>query len=229
MTEDPLTGTGLPPFSVRDCAHTALATGIHAEDLKELRDGLARAPLGSLYQHFWARLLRPQFDEPEYNNDFASWAYHGLHDKVLAERLAVIDPAGFEGLESLRQEVIEVLEERLDDGPSASWSNADQPFFFVQSQIVVFDTGLRLSSPSELASAVAELSTGSIFYHFIDARRRTPDRRDDFALWLSAFGEPCASVAQELARVDPYFSSLKEVRRILADILGRHCGRETDQ
>ncbi|MBI5439925.1 MAG: hypothetical protein HY900_01805, partial [Deltaproteobacteria bacterium] len=127
-------GMELPPFSVKDCAHTALATGIRAEDLKELRDGVSRAPLGSLYQHFCGRLLQPRFDEPEYSNDFASWAYHGLHDKVLAERLAVIDPADFEGLEPLRQEVLEVLEERLDEGPSASWPNADQPFFFVQSQ-----------------------------------------------------------------------------------------------
>ncbi|MBI5440987.1 MAG: hypothetical protein HY900_07235, partial [Deltaproteobacteria bacterium] len=85
---------------------------------------------------------------------------------------------------------------------------------------------MRLGSPRELASAAGGLSTGSIFYHFIDARSRTPDRRDDFTSWLVAFGGPCAAVAQEIGQVDPYFSSLKEVRRIVSEILGRHCGEE---
>lgn len=214
------------PFSVRDCALTALATGVIAENLREFRDGLLRVPAGSLYQHFWGRLLQPRFDEPEYVNDFASWAYHSLHDKPLAERLATIDPVDFEGLDGLRHEVLEVVEERLDEGDALSRSLAEQPFFFLQSQIVVFDTGLVFQTPPELAAAIAELSTGSIYYHFIDARRRTDDRRDDFSAWLSAFGEPCASVVGELCRIDPYFSSLKEVRRILSEVLCSRCGEE---
>jgi len=50
---------------------------------------------GSIYHHFWGRLLQSQFDEPEYNNDFAAWVYHGLHEKALAEHLSVIDPTDY--------------------------------------------------------------------------------------------------------------------------------------
>ena len=211
-----------PSFSVKDCALTALATGIRAENLKELRDGLLRVPLGSIYQHFWGRLLQPRFDEPEYNNDFASWAYHALHEMPLAERLSVIDPAGVDDLEALRHELVEVVEQRLDEGGMVPWAKADQYFHFIQSQIVVFDTGLQLEGPKDLPAIVPDLSTGSIFYHFIDARRRGPDRRDDFSRWLSDFGDECASVVEHLGRIDPYFSSLKGIQRRLAEICREH-------
>jgi hypothetical protein len=229
MDSPEATGPGAPPFSVRDCAHTALSTGIHAESLKELREAMLRVPVGSIYQHFWGRLLQPRFDEPEYNNDIASWCFHSLHDKPLAERLSVIDPAQYPDLESLRQEVVEVMEQRLDEGGELAWERAAQPFYFVHSQIVVFDTGLELHSPLELAAVVPELSTGSIFYHFIDARRRTSGRSDDFSLWVSSFGESYAGAAAELRAIDPYFSSLKETRRVLAAICERHCGRGGSQ
>jgi hypothetical protein len=203
-------------FSVKDCALIALATGYRAENLKELREALLSVPLASIYQHFWGRLLRPGFDEPEYNNDFASWAYHALHEKPLAERLAVIDPAAYGDLEGLRQRVVEVVEERLDEGGLIPWALADQQFHFIQSQLVISDAGITLKSPSELAPTILRLSTGSIFYHVIDARRRTPDRVDDFSLWLRSFGTRYSRVLDALARVDPYFSSLVVLRRIFA-------------
>ncbi|MEJ2700769.1 MAG: DUF5752 family protein, partial [Desulfuromonadales bacterium] len=69
------------PFAIRDCALITLASGVQAQTLKEFREGLKKVPAGSISHHFWGRLLRPQFDEPEYNNDFASWASRGLHDR----------------------------------------------------------------------------------------------------------------------------------------------------
>jgi hypothetical protein len=52
-----------------------------------------------MYFHFWAGLLRPHFLDPEYPNDFGAWAYHSLHDKILAERLSIINPADFASLD----------------------------------------------------------------------------------------------------------------------------------
>jgi hypothetical protein len=45
---------------------------------------------------------------------------------------------------------------------------------------------MTLEKPAELATAMLNLTTSSIFYHFIDARRRTSDGRDDFSDWLTA-------------------------------------------
>lgn len=213
------------PFAIMDCALITLATGVRAQTLKEFREGLHRIPLDSVDHHFWGRLLRPQFDEPEYNNDFASWAYRGLHDKPLAERLSMVTPTNFSDLESLRQEVIEVVEQRLDESELIPWAKGDQQFLFLKSQVVVFDTDLRCSEPCDLLSHLPQLSTGSIYYHFIDARSRTPERCDDFSAWLGGFGDRYAELARHLTRVDPYFSSLKELKSLVTGIFQQHCGR----
>ena len=206
------------PFAVKDCALITIATGIKVQNLKEFAIALKDVPLGSIYHHFWGRLLRALFDEPEYNNDFASWASRGLRDKPLAEQLSMVIPTDYEDLEGLRQELIEVVEQRLDVSEYVPWSQADQQFHFLKSQIVIFDTGLRYDNPAELVPQISKLSTGSIYYHFIDARNRTEERHDDFSSWLSGFGNEFDKLSKDLCSVDPYFSSLKEIRLIVSNI-----------
>lgn len=210
--------TTLPPFAVRDCALITLATGVRVQNLREFREGLKKVPAGSIVHHFWGRLLQPVFDEPEYNNDFASWAYRGLHDKPLAERLSMVLPTDFEDPESLRQELLEVVEQRLDESEMVPWSMADQQFEFLRSQIVVFDTGLRFDRPADIVSYLPSLPTGSVYYHFIDARMRTAGRCDDFSAWLEGFDDPFAALGERLRGLDPYFSSLKEIRQMVTDV-----------
>jgi hypothetical protein len=206
------------PFAVNDCALITIATGIKVQNLKEFAVVLKDVPLGSIYHHFWGRLLRALFDEPEYNNDFASWASRGLHDKPLAEQLSMVIPTDYEDMEGLRQELVEVIEQRLDESEYVPWAKADQQFHFLKSQIVVFDTGIRYDHPAELLPQINSLSTGSIYYHFIDARNRTEERVDDFSSWLEGFGDEFKELAQNLCAVDPYFSSLKEIRLIVSNI-----------
>lgn len=210
------------PFVVKDCALAAIATGKRAQNLRELRDNLETIHPGSIYYHFWGGLLRPLFDDPEYNNDFAGWARHGLHDNRLAERLGVIDPTEFSDIDELRRELIEVIEERLDETELVPWSRGDQQFHFIRSNIIVFDTYKRIETPEELALAVPNMSIGSIFYHFIDARRRTEDSVDDFEAWLAGFGEKHASLYNKIAEIDPYFISLSDLRHQLALMFSEH-------
>jgi len=70
-----------PPFAVKDCALAAISTGQRAQNLKELRERLIGIHPGAVYYHFWGGALRPRFDDPEYNNDFASWARHALQHR----------------------------------------------------------------------------------------------------------------------------------------------------
>ena len=100
------------PFEVKDCALIALATGRRAQNIRELKEILRSIDADSVYYHFWGTLLRPRFDNPQYHNDFAIWIAHQLHDKVLAERLALLDPTDFDSVDQLRGEIIEILEER---------------------------------------------------------------------------------------------------------------------
>jgi hypothetical protein len=211
-------------FAIKDCALAIIATGRRAQTLRELRDILRDIHPGCIYHHFWGTLLRPQFSDREYNNDFATWCHHSLHDNRAAERLAVIDPADYVDLEELRQELIEVIDERLDETELMLFARADQQFHFARSVIVVFDTHRRLSRPAELTTALPELSVGSIYYHFIDARRREPVGVDDFRAWLSGLGPQYDGLCNSLAEVEPYFESLFVLRDRLAELFSQQFG-----
>ena len=179
------------PFAIKDCSLLAIATGIRAENLREMRDSLITVHPGSIYHHFWGALMRLRFVEPEYNNDFASWVNRALGDKTLAERLAVIDPTDFD-LETLRQNLIEIIEQRMDEIQWLAWAPPETAFRFIRSQLVIFDTRRRISTPEDFADAIPQMSLGSLFYHFIDARRRNESGEDDFRVWVAGFGEsPC--------------------------------------
>ena len=206
------------PFFIKDCALIAIATGKRAYNLRDLRDNLRNIHPGSIYYHFWGGLLRPRFDDPEYNNDFAAWVSHSLHDKKLAECLSIIDPKEFSTTEDLKQELIEVIEERMDEIEFLAWAKREERFDFIRSQIIIFDTQKKIFKPQEFARFLPGMSVGSIFYHFIDARFRAPDATDDFQSWLKGFGNIYVDLRQQIKEIDPYFSTLTELRSELANL-----------
>jgi hypothetical protein len=216
--------TEAEPFAVKDCALIAIATGKRAHNLRELREHLLTVDADSIYHHFWGGLLRPRFDDPEYNNDFAAWAFRGLHDEKLAERLGMVDPTDFDDLEALRQRLIDIIEERLDESEMVPWSRPDKQFSFITTHLVVFDTHRQLHEAKDFVTAIPNMSIGSIFYHFIDARRRTPDKVDDFRAWLSGYGKKYKGLISQLADVDPFFPTLSELRDQLASLFKGYFG-----
>jgi len=214
------------PFEIKDCALASLATGKKAQNLKELNKTIGDVDQGSLYYHFWGGLLQPRFDDPEYNNDFASWVRHTLHDKVLAERLGMIDPTEYPDLEELRERLHDIIEERLDEVEYLSWCKIDEQFHFIKSQIVVFDTNRLITKPAELVESIPKMTSSSIFYHFIDARRRTFGHIDDFSSWLYGFESEYEDLIHDLSTIDPFFSSLTELRSQLSSMVGDFFGRK---
>jgi Family of unknown function (DUF5752) len=219
-----VSGVCAEAFALKDCALLSLATGLHAQDLREFRDGLRAASLSSIYHHFWERMLRPEFDEPEYNNDFASWAFHGLRLKALAERLSIVDPTDFSDLEALRERLVEVVEQQLDEDDTVPSAAPDKQFSFLRSKLVIFDTGERFEHPAELAVALPRLTTGSVYYHFIDARWRSESRCDDLTTWLRRCGPEFDPLCARLAAFDPYFSSLEHIRDMLTNLFAEELG-----
>ena len=209
------------PFLVRDCALSAYATGLRAQNLRELRDRLAEVSAASIYYHFWGSRLYPSFEHPEYPNMFAAWVHRSLHDHRLGERLGIIDPMDFQDLEALRQELIEVIEQRLEETEVVAWSAPDDQFYFMHSRVVVFDTPRTIEHPTELAQVLATLSPSSIFYHFIDARMRMPDL-DDFRAWLIGYGDEFLDLVEALSTVDLFFVPLAELRQTLVDVVAAH-------
>ena len=206
------------PFAVKDCALIAISTGRHARNLRELAMHLADVHVGTLYHHFWGGRMQPSFDEPEFQNDFAGWVRHAIHDYELAERLGILDPTNFPSLEALRSEMLDLIDERLGSTDHPQWALADQPFSFIRSQIVIYDTHIRITEPKEFRKYAPAFSAGSVYYHFIDARRREPVGVDDFRAWLTEFGGEYDFVRARLEAVDPYFRSLSALKERLAHI-----------
>ena len=205
-----------PPFRVLDCALTTLSLGRSARNLRELRDHLSTVEVQSISHHFYDALLRPAFDDPEYRNDFALWTRRQLHDAPLAERLGVIDPGDFDDLEELRQHLIEVVEDRLSEASDVPQAARGKEFHFLKSQRVVLDTGLRAETPEDLGKLIPRLSTGTIYSHVIEVRRRQPHQADEFSAWLAQWGARYEPLCDRIRAVDFHLWSLSEMRDRIA-------------
>jgi hypothetical protein len=204
------------PFKVRDCALISRMGGIDpAMNLRELRERVVVCPVECIFHHFYETLIRPSFDDPEFRNDFAVWVSRQLRDRVLAERLGILNPYDFKDFEELRGAIVELIDERLSEIPYVPWVPKGQEFHFLQAVTVVFDTGVELHSPQDLVEHLPKMSLSTIYYHFVEARRRTPTRLDDFTVWMSDLQNPPQALIQSFRQIDFYFMALPEMKEKL--------------
>ncbi|HEX9849869.1 DUF5752 family protein [Candidatus Deferrimicrobium sp.] len=214
----------MTPFEVKDCALLTRMSGLPpAFNLRELRERIAACSDNVLFHHYCETTLRPTFDNPDYRNDFAVWSKLYLGDRVLAERLGILDPYSFPSLGDLRAATLEVIDERLGELTMIPWARPGDEFFFMEATTVMFSAGVRISHPSELADAVREMTNGSIYYHYLEARRRSPIEKDDFTAWLleNEDGGRNRPYIEALASIDFHFHSLADLRKELATRLSR--------
>lgn len=212
----------MPPFEVKDCALLARMSGLPpAFNLRELRERIAACSENVLFHHFCETTLRATFDNPDYRNDFAVWSKLYLGDRVLAERLGILDPYAFSSLGALRAATLEVIDERLGESTTIPWARPGDEFYFMEATTVVFDTGIRIPHPRELAASIGGMTVGSVYYHFLEARRRPPFGNDDFSAWLheNDAGGKNIPYVEALARIDFYFHTLPHLRKELARVL----------
>lgn len=204
------------PFEVRDCALITRMAGIDtAINLRELRERVAVCPVECLFHHFCETQIRPTFDDPEFSNDFAVWSARNLRDRVLAERLGVINPYTFESLEELREAVLEIIDDHLSMLPYIPWVPRGEDFRFMAATTVVFNADKFLETPEDLLNELPHLSDSSIYYHFIEARRRTENRTDDFSAWLEGFGKGCEELINALGKIDFYYLPLRVLKETI--------------
>ena len=213
-------------FEIEDCTLLMKMGGLPtAVNLRELRDRIAICSPDVIYYHFCETPLVPSFDNPDYRNDLAVWSKLHLGDRVLAERLGILDPYSFADLEELRNVILELIDERLSELPVVPAAPPGSEFYFKEATIVVFDTGERVEHPTGLAAAIARMTNGSIYFHFLEARRRAPMGIDDFSLWLGNFEGEFDHMVHALNSMDFAFYTLSELRNALVRALGE-CGGE---
>lgn len=208
-------------FIVMDCALLVRMSGLPpAYNLRELRDRISACGDNTLYHHFCETSLRATFDDPEYRNDFAVWAKENLADRILAERLGIIDPYDSESVSVLRLQVLDIIEDRLSE--LSPWVPNVRPggeFFFMEAVTVAFETSERIKHPAEMADAIRLMTNGSIYFHFLEGLRRPPLHKDDFSAWLLEYGPEGEQYAKAISEIDFYFKSLPALRNDLCSAL----------
>lgn len=199
------------PFVFFGCVELRQILGHRARDERELMEELERVPLGSIHYHTHSVFLRHHQITGAYPNDFANWVASQVRDQVLGERLAVVDPFGFDSLEALREELVSVIEHHIASLHPVPRVVFGDPFFFVQSHVIDVPTGQEARTLREFRRCLAAVDASAIYLHGLESRVWRGHPHGDFAGWIEhSLGLP--SLAREIARINPYLGGLEEIR-----------------
>jgi hypothetical protein len=200
------------PFSFVGCWELREMLGRSARDEQQLLEALEEIPLDSIYYHTHSFFLRHKYIAGPYPNDFATWAAIQVRDRVLGEKLGVLDPYDFENLESLRAEIVTIIEEHLSELQIIPRAIYGEPFHFMQSRIVEAPTGLKARTLTEFREILSNVDISVIYYHTFEAVLRMGRRNGDFAMWIEGQLD-LPELARKISKLDPYMTSLETIRQ----------------
>ena len=88
------------PFFFTGCWELREMVGRSARDEQQLLEAIEEIPPDSLSYHTHSFFLRHKYIAGPYPNDFATWAAIQVRDRVLGEKLGILDPYDIENLEA---------------------------------------------------------------------------------------------------------------------------------
>lgn len=208
------------PFIFYGCMELREILGKTAENEKELADLIEEVPSDSIFYHTHSFLLRQRFPNGEYPNDFANWVATEVEDRVLGERLGIIDPSEFETLEALREEILSTIDDHLAGVRIIPRVIFGEPFSFMQSQIIQIPTGLHSLTLPEFCQGLEQIDVSSLYFHFFEVRHRLKRREYDIPIWLmEELG--LNELAEEIRRIRLYSLPLEQLRSKLLGLCAR--------
>jgi Family of unknown function (DUF5752) len=129
----------------------------------------------------------------------------------LGEKLGILDPHDFENPESLRAEIVTIIEEHLSKLQIIPRAIYGEPFHFMLSRIVEVPLGLVARTLTEFREILATVDPSVVYYHTFEAMLRLGRRKGDFPLWIEEqLGLP--ELAQKISKFDFYMTSLETIR-----------------
>jgi len=199
------------PFRFTGCWELKEMVGRTARDEQQLLEAIEEIPLDSLSFHTHSFFIRHKYIAGPYPNDFATWAAIQVRDRVLGEKLGILDPYDFESLEALRSEIVNIIDEHLSQLQIVPRVVYGEPFHFMQSRIIEVPTGLEARSLAEFRETLAAVDASAVYYHNFEAILRLGRRMGDFAFWIEQQLD-LPELAQKISRIDFYMISLESVR-----------------
>ncbi len=196
--------------------------GIKASNLGQLLEHIKDVPGSCIYHHTHRFLQQHQYLSPEPPNDFAYWVREVLGDDELGERLASIDTIQYKTIRSLREKIIETIEEYLRHNPRANlrFAGEDEQFHFIKSVSFIAPTNDVATDLKEFAEALRKVTVDSIYFHIFEAHLRLEKGTNDFSNWLetSLLEE---GLAKKISRLDPYTYTLDGLRKTILKIIDK--------
>jgi hypothetical protein len=174
------------PFRFVSCMELREVLGKRATDEHRLLELIEEVPADSIYYHTHSYFLRHAYTQQLYSNDFATWVVLYAQDRVLGERLGVLDPFAFSDIEQLRDEILQIMADHLNHSTATSRCVVSEPFEFIRSHIIEIPLGLEARTLSEFYDALANVEVGAVYNHVCEARMRKRLLSVDFARWLSS-------------------------------------------
>ena len=209
-------GEIVEPFEFKQCISILKSTGKRAKNLRELRDVIATVSDECIFHHTCQYFLKGHI--LEYTSDFAHWAGESLEEKALAEQLSNIDPYDFKNIGDLRKELLGVIDDYLKRFPEPREAMPGDEFFFNETVTLIFPIGIRARNLAEFLTAIKYVDSGSIYYHFYEARIRLGGGIDDFSRWIEdAFDKK--ELTEKIKAIDPFMHNTEEIREHIVEAI----------
>ena len=205
--------TAIHPFRFFSCLELRRVLGVRAMDEQRLLELIEEVPADSIYYHTHSYYLRYSFSQGQFPNDFATWAAIQVQDRVLAERLGLLDPFQYDDIEALREALLTILGDHLSGMKTVPHCSTGVPFEFLSSHMIESDLGITVETLQEFRDALARVDIGSVYNHVCEARLRKGHPNGDFADWLSSpSGLAMPDLADRLVEVNHLGLSLENMR-----------------
>jgi len=207
-------------FCFADCLEIRELTGKKADDEAKLLELIEEASLDSIYYHTHSYFLRHFYIVGPYPNDFANWVAIQVRDKVLGEKLSGVTPSPSHDLESVRNELAEIIDDHLASIRAIPSVIFGHSFYFMTSKIIEVPTEHRVNNLKEFREALAVVHASAIYNHLFEARMRVRRGKSDFALWLDeVLG--LKELARQIENIDAYMYSLEGLRKKILSLCDR--------
>lgn len=218
------------PFRFVSCMELREVLGKRAMDEHRLLELIEEVPADSIYYHTHSYFLRHAYTQQLYSNDFASWVVLYAQDRVLGERLGVLDPFAFGDIEQLRDEILRIMADHLNHSTASSRCVVSEPFEFIRSHIIEVPLDLETRTLNEFYDALANVEVGAVYNHVCEARMRKRQLSVDFARWLSSEeGLGLQELALRVEQVGRLGLSLEGMRNKILRLCVGELARQHDQ
>ncbi|MDI6732094.1 MAG: DUF5752 family protein [Candidatus Margulisbacteria bacterium] len=208
------------PFDFYTSSQLVEITGKKASNLHEFVIVLESIDSSSIFYHVHHAFREHQFAPGLYTNDFAYWMRSELGENALAERIENINLKDYTELNSLREKIIEIIKNKIQNFPESGNIPAKHKFYFCRNIGVVQKTKYSARDLEEFCDNLCKVGLRSLFFHFFEARLRLGRKTNDFSDWIKHnFGDE--PLARKIEALDPYLYTMDQLRdKIIALVRG---------